>query len=147
MGTRRKCFSHWSVAAVDPKNRLDAAAVFILAVGVARHYGYTLAQPEDMGIVSKALGGAAMLAVVPFIWKAYPSRLMGLVLAWWTFEALQIVLCSTAYWIKPWEVQTGQSICSAAIGTDLGALGIMAAAVILWRIVRVSNTQGTEKWR
>lgn len=135
------------MAAADPKNRLDAAAVFILAVGVVRHYGYALAQPEDIGIVSKALGGFALLAVVPFIWKAYPSRLMGFVLAWWIFEALQIVLCSTVYWIKPWEVQTGQSICSAAFGMDLGALGVMAAAVILWRIVKVSNTQGTEKWR
>jgi hypothetical protein len=114
-------------------------------VGVARHYGYLLAEPQDIGIVSKGLGGLALLAIIPFAWKAYPGRLMALVLAWWSFEALQITLCSFAYWVKAWEVQPGQSICSARFGMDLGALGIMLAALILWRIVRVSNTKNAEK--
>ena len=131
-------------AAVDPKKTLDAA-LFVLAVGVMRHYGYLAAEPEDMGIVSKGLGGLALLALVPFAWKAYPSRAMAFVLAWWSFEALQIALCSAAYWVKPWEVLPGQSICSARFGMDLGALGIMAVGAILWWIVRVSNTQKAEK--
>jgi hypothetical protein len=132
---------------VDQKSRFETAALLLLAVGVVRHYGYTLAQPEDMGIVSKGLGGVALLATIPFAWKAYPGRLMALVLAWWAFEALQITLCSFAYWIKPWEVLPSQSICSARFGMDLGALGIMLAALILWRIVRVSNTKKAEKWQ
>jgi hypothetical protein len=109
---------------VDQKNRLETAALF-----------------------SKGLGGVALLATIPFAWKAYPSRLMALVLAWWAFEALQITLCSFAYCIKPWEVLPGQSICSARLGMDLGALGIMFVALILWRIVKSSNTQEAEKWQ
>ena len=110
------------------------AALFILALGVLRHYGWIVFDPELRGIVSKALGGLALLGVVPFIWKAYPSRLMWYVLAWWSFEATQILLCSTLYAIKPWEVPTGQSICSVGIGLDLGAIGIMLVALILWKI-------------
>lgn len=122
------------------KNQASPALALLL-IGVLRHYGYLAAAPEDIGIVSKMLGGAALLALMPFVWKAYPSRLMAWVLAWWAFEALQIVLCSAAYWIKPWEVLPGQSICSASFGLDLGALGIMAAALLLWWIVRTSNTK------
>ncbi len=112
------------------------AALFILALGVLRNYGWVPFPPELMGIVSKALGGLALLGVVPFVWKAYPSRLMWYVLAWWSFEATQILLCSTLYAIKPWEVPTGQSICSVGIGLDLGAIGIMLVALILWRVNR-----------
>lgn len=110
------------------------AALFILALGVLRHYGWVPFDPELRGIASKALGGLALLGVVPFIWKAYPSRLMWYVLAWWSFEATQILLCSTLYAIKPWVVPTGQSICSVGIGLDLGAIGIMLVALILWKI-------------
>lgn len=115
-------------------SRSRDAALFILALGVLRHYGWIVFDPETRGIVSKALGGLALLGVVPFIYRAYPSKLMWYVLAWWTFESLQILLCSTLYAIAPWEVPTGQSICSVGIGLDLGAIGIMLVALILWRV-------------
>ena len=110
------------------------AVLFILVLGVLRHYGWVPFDPELRGIASKALGGLALLGVVPFIWKAYPSRLMMLVLAWWCFEAIQILICSTAWAISPWEVPKGQSICSVGINFDLGAIGVMLVACILWRI-------------
>jgi hypothetical protein len=121
------------VAAVDLKSR--DAALFVLALGVLRHYGWVPFDPELRGIASKALGGLALLGVVPFIYKAYPSRLMVLVLAWWSFEAMQILICSIVYAIAPWEVPTGQSICSVGIGLDLGAIGAMLAILLLWKIV------------
>jgi hypothetical protein len=129
------------VAAVDLKSR--DAALFVLALGVLRHYGWVPFDPELRGIASKALGGLALLGVVPFIYKAYPSRLMALVLAWWSFEALQILICSIAYAIKPWEVPTGASICSVGIGLDLGAIGAMLAILLLWKLVNRKVLQGT----
>jgi hypothetical protein len=123
------------------------AALLILALGVLRHYGWVPFDPELRGIASKALGGLALLGVVPFIYKAYPSRLMALVLAWWSFEALQIMLCSIAWAIAPWEVPTGQSICSVGIGLDLGAIGVMMVAILLWRlsIVKPDSSDQTTK--
>lgn len=120
------------------------AALFILALGVLRHYGWVPFDPELRGIASKALGGLALLGVVPFVWKAYPSRLMALVLAWWSFEALQILICSTVWAVSPWQVPTGQSICSVGIGFDLGAIGVMAIACILWRICQVRKPDRLE---
>lgn len=117
---------------MDPRSR--DAALFILALGVLRHYGWVPFDPELRGIASKALGGLALLGVVPFLYRAYPSKLMLAVLAWWSFEALQILLCSIAWMIHPWEVPTGQSICSVGIGLDLGAIGIMLVALILWKV-------------
>lgn len=115
------------------------AALFILALGVLRHYGWVPFDPELRGIASKALGGLALLGVVPFIWKAYPSSLMACVLAWWSFEALQVLLCSIAWGISPWPVPVGQSICSVGIGLNLGAIGIMIAAILLWRLSTVKS--------
>ena len=126
---------------MDLKSR--DAALFVLALGVLRHYGWVPFDPELRGIASKALGGLALLGVVPFLYKAYPSRLMALVLAWWSFEALQILLCSIAYAIRPWEVPIGQSICSVGIGLDLGAIGVMLAILLLWKIVNCKVLQGT----
>jgi uncharacterized YccA/Bax inhibitor family protein len=128
------------VAAVGLKSR--DAALLILALGVLRHYGWVPFDPELRGIASKALGGLALLGVVPFIYKAYPSRLMALVLAWWSFEALQILLCSIAWAIAPWEVPTGQSICSVGIGLDLGTIGVMLVMLLIWKIVNCQPLQG-----
>ena len=123
------------VAAVAPKSRADVA-LYLLIIVVTRNYGYLLFEPEQIGAVSKALGGAAMLAVVPLLYRAAPTRLVALVLAYWSFEALQTVLCSVAYAIEPWSVPTGVSICSAGLGFDFGAVGIMLAAVLLYFVVR-----------
>jgi len=106
-----------------------------------RHYGYLLAEPEARGAVSKALGGALLLALVPLLWRLAPSRLMAAVLVWWTFESLQTVICSVAYAIKPWPVPAGVSICSARLDFDLGAIGIMLVAMLLAAIVKASNTK------
>jgi hypothetical protein len=62
-------------------------------------------------------------------------------LAWWSFEALQILICSIAWAIIPWEVPTGQSICSVGIGLDLGAIGAMLAILLLWKIVNRKGLQ------
>jgi hypothetical protein len=64
---------------------------------------------------------------------------MFLVLIWWCFEALQTVICSVAFAIKPWVVPVGQSICSARLDFDMGALGIMFVGFLLWHLVPLSS--------
>jgi hypothetical protein len=115
-------------------NRIDAALI-VLAIGVLRFYGYVPFDPELRGIVSKGLGGLCMVLVAPYLYIAYPSRAMLGVLAWWCFESIQVVICSFAYAVKPWDVPTGQSICSARIDFDIGSIGVMLVGLILWRIV------------
>lgn len=110
------------------------AALYVLLVGVVRYYGYLAFDPAIRGSVSKGLGGLAMVAVAPLLYQARPSRPMYLVLLWWCFEGLQTAICSFAYAVQPWSVPVGESICSAGIGFDLGALGIMLAALLLVRI-------------
>jgi hypothetical protein len=109
-------------------------ALYLLAVGVVRHYGWLVFAPELRGSASKMLGGLAVLAVIPLLYSIAPSRPLLLVLAWWTFENAQIAICSAAHIVEPWAVEVGQSICSAKVGFDLGALGIMFAALLLARV-------------
>jgi hypothetical protein len=111
------------------------AALIVLAIGVLRFYGYVPFDPELRGIVSKGLGGLCMVLVAPYLYIAYPSKAMLAVLAWWVFESMQVVICSTAYAIKPWDVPVGQSICSSRLDFDLGAIGALLIGLILWRIV------------
>ena len=117
-------------------NRLEIA-LYLLAVGVVRHYGWFVFDPELRGSASKMLGGVCTLAVIPLLYRLAPSRPLLLVLAWWAFENLQIALCSGAYMVKPWTVEVGQSICSERLDFDMGALGIMLAALLLWYIYPV----------
>lgn len=108
--------------------------LYLLAVGMVREYGYLLAEASKMGIVSKGLGAFAILALLPLAHRLAPnSRMAFLVLAWWGFHALQTMICSAAYYIEPWPVESGQSICSSRLGFDLGALGIMFAALLLYK--------------
>lgn len=105
-------------------------AVALLSVMAARHWGYDLWPPEQRGLASKALGALALLSMVwMVVWLAPSSRIVMAIAAWWSFEELQVVLCSFAYMRSPWPVQVGQSICSARLDLDLGAIGIM---VVFW---------------
>ena len=122
------------MAVATRTSHIDAALI-VLAIGVLRFYGYVPFDPELRGIVSKALGGLCMVLVAPFIYRAYPSRAMLGVLAWWSYESVQVVICSVAYAIQPWDVPTGQSICSSRLDFDLGAIGALLIGLILWRIV------------
>lgn len=119
------------------KSRCDLAAVLLL-IAAARHFGWEWFPPEMRGSVSKALGAGAILCLV---WvamalqrKELRSRELWAVALWWTFEELQVVVCSTAYAVKPWAVPVGQSICSARIDFDIGAVSLMLVAWAAWRL-------------
>ena len=111
------------------RSRSDVAAV-LLVVMAARHYLYDLWPPELRGLASKALGALAILSMIWLaVWLAPRSLPVTLVALWWSIEEVQVALCSFAYMLKPWPVATGQSICSARLDLDLGAVGIV---IVFW---------------
>ena len=112
-------------AAVARLSRSDAA--LLLAVGALRHYGWGMFPPEFAGMASKALGAVAILYL---LWRLYSPAWWPL-FAWWAWEEMQVVVCSAWYAVEPWTVAPGQAICSAKLGIDLGAFGIVAVAFLL----------------
>lgn len=114
-------------------------AVAMLAVGGARHYAWDLFPPELRGIVSKALGGAAILALILIVLRLRFSVPMVLVVSWWAIEELQVVICSILFALKPWPVQAGQSLCSARIDVDLGSIGICVIGWLAFYFYRMQH--------
>jgi hypothetical protein len=101
----------------------------LLAMG-ARHYLYDAWPPELRGLASKALGAIALLTLIWVVHSLAPrSSALTLVALGWSVEEVQVVLCSFAYMHQPWPVAPGQSICSARLDLDLGAIGIV---VLFW---------------
>lgn len=114
-----------------------ALAIALFVVGAIRHYGYKLGSDEMAGMVSKGLGGAAILCLLAIVWLLCSAKLRGgkakfliAVMLWWAWEELQVVLCSALYVMEPWPVEPGQGICSARIGLDLDAIGILVVAIL-----------------
>lgn len=119
----------WEAAVAVRSSRTDVAAVLLVALFV-RHYAYDLWPPEQRGLAAKAMGA---LALVTLVWLAvlHVQRSLAIyaVALWFSVEEVQVTLCSFLYMRKPWPVQPGQSICSARLDLDLGALGIV---VVFW---------------
>ena len=116
-------------------NRSKNLALYLLAVWFARHYGFLLFEHDMRAVVSKILGGLAVLAILPLLYQPGP---VAWVLAWLAFESSLVVLCPVAWMIWPWVVPEGWSMCSALIGFDVGAIGVVIAAVLLLKITRKS---------
>ena len=123
------------------KSRFNLALA-VLLIGASRFYAWELWPPELRGTASKMLGSMAALCLIGIVYSLKPSRLLAFVCAWYAFEELQTVICSVAYMVEPWTVPIGVSICSARIGFDLGAIGILAVAWLLFRVVNLSTLTG-----
>lgn len=109
-------------------SRTDLAA-WLLLVGALRNYGWELWQPA--GVASKMLGGVAILCL---IWTVFSlsrgGKLLLVVCLWWTYEELQVVICSGMYLVKPWPVPSGVAMCSAYVGWDIGNLSVITLSSI-----------------
>ena len=114
---------------------MKALAPALLLIATLRHWGYDLFPVAARGAVSKALAAAAIIALVWIVYRLRPSRLLLAVCAWWTFEESQVVICSALYAWRPWEVEPGQSICSAVVGLDIGAATMVVVALLAARIM------------
>ena len=112
-------------------------ALGLLLLGTARNYAW-LAFPDDLrGMASKGLGSIATLMLLGIVLHAKPSKAVFYVVSWYAFMELQTVICSVWYLFEPWVVPVGQPICSAKVGFDLGAIGILVVACLLYLLVPV----------
>lgn len=107
----------------------------LLAILFARHYGWTWAPLELRGLVSKALGSVAALALLWLIMRGLKpgddlARWAIILYAW---HESSVVLCSTWFIFDPWPIATGQAMCSARVGFDLTALGLLLVAILASR--------------
>jgi hypothetical protein len=108
-------------------------SIAVLLIGTARFYGWEAWEPALRGSASKMLGALAGLGLIWLLYACRPSSLLLPVVLWFSWEELQTALCSAIYMIDPWVVPVGQSICSARIDFDLGALGILVVGLlVLW---------------
>jgi hypothetical protein len=109
-------------------------AVTLLLIGATRHYGWAF-WPDDLrSYASKMLGALCALALVCIITYLKPSKPLFWVAAVYAWEELQTTLCSAWYMVAPWQVATGQAMCSAKLGFDLGAVGILAIAICVLKV-------------
>ena len=116
-------------------------AAGLLAVAAARHYLWQHFAIEAQGMASKGLGAAAVLVLLAVVWHGNKSRPLALVLCWWAWEEMQVLLCSFAYMQAAWVVEPGQGICSAAVGFDIGAAGILAVAAIAHNLTSLTGVK------
>ena len=111
---------------VRPSHSSVALAACLLGICWVRHYAWGLFPPELRGLASKAGGGLALLGMITIVAALAPARPVFLVATWWAIEELLVVLCSITFAVRPWAVPVGQSICSARLDLDLGAIGLVA---------------------
>lgn len=116
------------------RSSLSKLALLLLAVGASRHYGWAIFPDEIRGVASKGLGAFAALWLLWIVVYLTRAAAVLAVVIWWSFEELQVVLCTAWYAVDPWPVEVGQAMCSAKAGFDLGAVGIMVVGVLLWRL-------------
>lgn len=123
-------------------SRVNQLAIALLLMGAARNYGWLLADPQVMGVASKAIGAIAAICFLLIIWMNFPRNLLlTLVIAWYAFEELQTAMCSVMYLIKPWPVEVGQSMCSARIGFDVGAVGVFVVGLLSFKLVHSNGPE------
>ena len=121
-------------------SRFNLAAALLL-IGASRHYGWMLVDPEFRGIVSKALGALAAMCLIAIIAYHVAGKWVLLVSAAYGFEELQTFACSVMYWFEPWPVEAGQSICSARLGLDIGAVGIFVVGLLAYKLANVHGEE------
>jgi len=109
------------------------------------HYGWALVPPQHQADAWNALGAFARLSLVCAVAWRMRSRLVLFVALWGAFEELMVIGCSLAFIASPWVVEPGQAQCSALLQFDLGRVGMLIAAFLLWHLSKLtvpSNTQG-----
>lgn len=107
-----------------------ALACELLLIVAAREHLWPRLPADLQGMASKGLGAALVLVLLSMVYRCAPrSRALAGVMCLAAWYSLQTLICSAAYVVEPWAVPAGQGICSARIGFDLGALGLVLIAV------------------
>lgn len=107
----------------------------LLVIMALRHYAWRWVPVEHAGMVSKALGSVAALVLL-WLLSSYlrpADKLAAWALVLYALHEASAVLCATWFIVAPWPIATGQAMCSAKIGFDLGALGLLLVALLASR--------------
>ena len=104
----------------------------LLAVMALRHYAWRWVPAEHAGDTSKALGSVAALALLWLLsgYRSPEDKLAFWALLLYAVHEASAALCATWFIFAPWPILQGQAMCSAKIGFDLGALGLLLVAVL-----------------
>lgn len=93
-----------------------------------------------LGAIRRACAGACLKGIrrggnlLSAARRVAPDAPLLAVLLWWAWEELQVILCSVWFIFDPWPIELGQAMCSAKLGFDLGAFGILIVAVLAFRL-------------
>lgn len=125
-------------AAVARLNRSKGIALVLLVTLAARQTLWDFAPDGLAGVASKGLGSLAALVLLLLVYELAPvkGRLLAAVAAVYAWHETQTVVCTVSYMLSPWPIQPGQAMCSAKLGFDLGALGLLAFAILARMAVR-----------
>lgn len=132
-------------------NRRDyrLLACELLLIVAAREHAWVLLPEAMQGAASKGMGAAMALVFLSVIHRlavalGKPSRAFYAVLCLAVWYSLQTLICSAWWLIEPWPVLPGQSLCSARVDIDLGAIGLMALAWIAYKLTTVRSSSNGE---
>jgi hypothetical protein len=115
----------------DDRAAVYGAAVGMLALGAALHYGWALSPPEHAAQVWNICGAVARAALLIAVIARIKHPLTVAVAAWWLAEEAMVAGCSSLYIARPWPVPPGQAQCSSLLGLDIGIFGGLAIMAIL----------------
>jgi hypothetical protein len=124
---------------------VKSVACIVVSAVLARHYGWGLVPPELAGVASKMLGALASLVFLALIAMAWRRKAVWLACAYGAWEYGQTAFCSAAYMVKPWPIVPGQPMCSAWVGLDVGFLGLMFAAFVVYRLALAELTVTSDR--
>ena len=105
--------------------------VILALLLMVRHYVWDKFPAELQGEAWKLTSAVCILGLLAMVWQA----------KWWpvfavfAFEELQVAICSAWMMADPWPVPDGVATCSAKAGFDMGAIGVMFVAFVIWRTV------------
>jgi hypothetical protein len=115
--------------------------VLLALLLMLRHYVWDKVPPALQGEMWKLASAVCILGLLALLWQA----------RWWpvfavfAFEESQVAVCSALYMAAPWPVPDGQAVCSARVGIELGAVGVMFVAFTLVWLCRTTNVGSTQK--
>jgi len=109
----------------------DALLLLMFAL---RHYAYPLLPESSWGDSFAVAGSACIIALVLLVRPWLPLA------AWIIGEEALVAGCSIWWLADPWIV-TGAEQCSSRVGFKLGSVGLVALALVTWRMSRLTGRQ------
>lgn len=100
-----------------------------------RHYGYKLVDAQSAWVWN--ITGACVMAclVIWVIWRL-KSRLAAFVGLWWIAEEAMVAGCGALWILNPWPIRPGQDVCYPLLEFDLGKIGVLMLAILLFKLRR-----------